>query len=516
MKITRLLLSLTISMTSYALMGQNSVGIGTETPNPNAVLQLISPTNNQGFLIPTMTTAQRMDAGFTSGLTDSDEGLMVYDADDNSFYYWVNGAWDPISAQTLTAGTGLQIFGNVISNAGDLDSTNEIQDLALVGDTLTITNSGNATIIDLGAYRDNTDSQTMTFDGLTNSLSISGGNAVDLSALAADSVDDADADPTNEIQDLNLTGNILTITGHASPTEINLASYTGTNTDEQTLSLSGSLLSITGGNEIDISAVDTDAQNLAFADGIISLTGDPDSTNIDLSPYLDNTDAQDLSLTGNTLSLSGDGTTVDLSGYLDDTDNQVASEVPVTAGSGITSTNVQNALVELQGEITSNAGQISVLRSGVKQILGSDFSFYNANTSLSVVYLNSGTKAMVRSADTPPQGLVTGMSAPVQLPHGATINSITMYVSVDEAANLPIIRYYRWDVRTPGVYEELGFIEVPQTGLNELVLEVGDPTIDYQNYVYTLEFETEATSSGAVVEGTTAGAIHYAVIDYSY
>ncbi len=47
---------------------------------------------------------------------------------------------------------------------------------------------------------------------------------------------------------------------------------------------------------------------------------------------MDNTDNQDLSLNGNTLSLTNDGTTVDLSGYLDNTDNQNIS------GSGLTGT----------------------------------------------------------------------------------------------------------------------------------------------------------------------------------
>lgn len=53
---------------------------------------------------------------------------------------------------------------------------------------------------------------------------------------------------------------------------------------------------------------------------------------VNLAPYLDNTDAQDLSLTGNTLSLTGDGTTVDLSGYLDNTDAQALG---YTANTGV-------------------------------------------------------------------------------------------------------------------------------------------------------------------------------------
>ena len=57
----------------------------------------------------------------------------------------------------------------------------------------------------------------------------------------------------------------------------------------------------------------------------LSLSGD--ATNVDLSGYLDNTDAQDISLAGNTLSLTGDATPVDLSSYLDNTDSQDLSDV---------------------------------------------------------------------------------------------------------------------------------------------------------------------------------------------
>ncbi|MCW5520368.1 T9SS type A sorting domain-containing protein [Aureitalea sp. L0-47] len=55
----------------------------------------------------------------------------------------------------------------------------------------------------------------------------------------------------------------------------------------------------------------------------LSLESDGVGVNtVDLTGYLDNTDNQDLTLVGNTLSLTNDATTVDLSGYLDNTDNQ--------------------------------------------------------------------------------------------------------------------------------------------------------------------------------------------------
>ena len=72
-----------------------------------------------------------------------------------------------------------------------------------------------------------------------------------LYAVDVENKNDADADPENEIQDLNLTDDdVLTITNHPSPTEINLAPFTGTNTDEQELTLVGDTLIISNGNEV--------------------------------------------------------------------------------------------------------------------------------------------------------------------------------------------------------------------------------------------------------------------------
>lgn len=63
---------------------------------------------------------------------------------------------------------------------------------------------------------------------------------------------------------------------------------------------------------------------------------------IDVSALLDNTDAQNLSLSGNTLSLTGDPTTVDLSPYLDDT-NLSQAEVEDIAG-GLFSGNTETLI----------------------------------------------------------------------------------------------------------------------------------------------------------------------------
>ncbi len=106
-------------------------------------------------------------------------------------------------------------------------------------------------------------------------------------ALHAETVtnsDDADADPENEIQDLNLTGTTLKITNNSNASEIDMTPFMEKNTDEQQLTLSESNLSIENGNTIDLSVlpdsvIDDDAdplneiQNLTIENDSIKISG---------------------------------------------------------------------------------------------------------------------------------------------------------------------------------------------------------------------------------------------------
>ena len=74
------------------------VGIGTEQPNLHAVLDLRSPSDDQGFLAPRVTTLQRTASSFTTSLTTDENGLLVFDTDDKIFYYWMFPAWRAIEA----------------------------------------------------------------------------------------------------------------------------------------------------------------------------------------------------------------------------------------------------------------------------------------------------------------------------------------------------------------------------------------------------------------------------------
>ena len=77
---------------------------------------------------------------------------------------------------------------------------------------------------------------------------------------------------------------------------------------------------------------------MSIASDILSLSGS--TPTIDLSGYLDNTDTQDLSLSGNTLSLV-DGGSVSLAAYLDNTDTQNLSNV-LTQGTDAGASKITN------------------------------------------------------------------------------------------------------------------------------------------------------------------------------
>lgn len=155
-----------LSLLPFATYAQNSVGIGVATPNKNAVLELVSPGNNQGVLIPKLTTAQRTAASFVNSLTAKENGLLVFDADDNKFYYWEATQWKALAVPlNISAGSGINITNNVVSAVP--------QDLQLSGSTLTITNNPSATPINLSAFTGtNTDDQVLSYDAATGTLTI--------------------------------------------------------------------------------------------------------------------------------------------------------------------------------------------------------------------------------------------------------------------------------------------------------------------------------------------------------
>lgn len=169
----------------------------------------------------------------------------VLTSDANGLASWQT----PNVGTSYNAGSGISITGNTISNSGDLSNTNEIQTLSLTGNTLSLSSGGGAVtlpsggtnytagnginisgsvISNAGDLSNSNELQTLSKSGNTISLSNGGG-----------SVTDADA------QILSISGNTLSISGGNS---VNLPSGGGSGTNYWTLDVNNHIKQNNNGN----------------------------------------------------------------------------------------------------------------------------------------------------------------------------------------------------------------------------------------------------------------------------
>jgi hypothetical protein len=83
------------------------LGIGITAPNTSALLDITSTT--RGFLASRMTSAQR------SAISSPAQGLLVYQTDGTTGFYYYDGGWNYINTSNYVAGTGLTLSGNSFS-----------------------------------------------------------------------------------------------------------------------------------------------------------------------------------------------------------------------------------------------------------------------------------------------------------------------------------------------------------------------------------------------------------------
>ncbi len=319
-------LSFTLSRAQYTVISDDSSYVPTSA---NALLEVHSQNGDKGILVPRLTTAQR--TAITT-VVPNDNSLLVYDTDTKTFWYYDGTAWVEIA----TGGT-----------------VTDDQNLTLSNDTLYI-EDGNW--IYLGGYN-----QTLTFDDVTNQLTISNGNTITI----PDSVNDADSDPTNEIELPATAVNGQVLTWDAASTSW-IAQNPGAGADnwgsqtvvsDATLSGDG-----TAGSPLTVNGDLTDDQNISGS----GLSGNTltigiengSSETVDLTSFMDNTDNQTLSLSGNSLSILN-GNTVDLSSFMDNTDNQnlslTGTTINITNGTGV---DISPAITSTAWSLTGNSGTV--------------------------------------------------------------------------------------------------------------------------------------------------------------
>jgi hypothetical protein len=154
-----------------------------------------------------------------------------------------NASWQTPAGGAYTAGSGIGISGNVISNTGDVSNTNELQTLSLSGNNLSLS-SGGGTV------------------ALPSGTNYTAGTGI---SIAGNAISATDNSATNEIQTLSLSGNNLSLsngggsvalpsgTNYTAGTGISIAGNAISATDNsatneiQTLSLSGNNISLSNG-----------------------------------------------------------------------------------------------------------------------------------------------------------------------------------------------------------------------------------------------------------------------------
>ncbi len=111
---------------------QYSAGINIENPSPNAVLHLQGGNNGnipQGLIIPQLTTQQR--TGMTLGANEF--GILVYDSDEEAFYYWHNGWNKLLNPDNLTGEVDWTELTNIPADLADGDDDTQLSDADITG-----------------------------------------------------------------------------------------------------------------------------------------------------------------------------------------------------------------------------------------------------------------------------------------------------------------------------------------------------------------------------------------------
>ncbi|MBV6639762.1 MAG: tail fiber domain-containing protein [Cyclobacteriaceae bacterium] len=86
---------------------QKTVTIGSETLNPRAVLTLVAPDGDQGFIIPVVSDRSNITPGV------EDKGMMVYEESNQKIFFWNGTDWYPLGSSVNLDTTSINALSDV-------------------------------------------------------------------------------------------------------------------------------------------------------------------------------------------------------------------------------------------------------------------------------------------------------------------------------------------------------------------------------------------------------------------
>lgn len=97
-------LCIIVVILSYICPSYSQVRINTINPHPSAALDVQSPNNNQGVLLPRMTTGQK------NAIANPNKGLLVYDTDRKCISQNAGDATTPLWVCLMSLDTNTRSF----------------------------------------------------------------------------------------------------------------------------------------------------------------------------------------------------------------------------------------------------------------------------------------------------------------------------------------------------------------------------------------------------------------------
>lgn len=252
---------------NLCLFGQGkTMVVGSLVNRPHAILVLNPPNADQGFLLPQLSTSERIAIVPNS---PQEDGLVVFDTDENIFYYWNNNAWvrglgDDRGVQSLSYDVTSQILS--LTNGGQVSLTTLKEIPSITGNAgKFLTNDGTTlswvTVSSIGDITSIVAGQGLSGGGVTGDINLSvntDGSTIGVNGSNALQVADggitASKIAPNAVGTANIVsgGNekILATDLSGAVTWIDRSALVD---DNQNLSLVGNSLNIQDGNSVDLS-----------------------------------------------------------------------------------------------------------------------------------------------------------------------------------------------------------------------------------------------------------------------